>query len=271
MKVKKLQNIFYLCQQLQHQMITKNEIKKIQSLKQSKYRKEYSLFTVEGNKVVAELINSNLTINNILVTQDWLDKNSNYNFCGNNYDIVTNQQMEQISSLTTPPCILAVSVIPPLSVIPDDAKNEIILLLDGINDPGNLGTIIRTADWFGIRKIVISEDSANPWQPKTVQSAMGSLFRMTIIECNIVEFLKKNDTPVYGALMHGEDIFKKEITDNKGIIIIGSESHGIRQNIISYITCPIHIPRAEESVTESLNASVAAGIIIAEVARKQVK
>ena len=248
--------------------MTKNEIKIIQSLKQSKYRKEYSLFTVEGNKVVAELISSKLTIKNILVTQEWLDNNDRFDFSGHDYEIVTNQQMEQVSSLSTPPGIFAVSAIPTLQVTSNDSQSEILLLLDGINDPGNLGTIIRTADWFGIRKIVISEDTASPWQPKTVQSAMGSLFRMTISECNIEEFLKENTAPVFGALMQGENIFKKEIPDNKGVIIIGSESHGIRKNIIPFVTSPIHIPRAKGSITESLNASVAAGIIMAEVFRK---
>ena len=152
--------------------------------------------------------------------------------------------------------------------MPADANNELLLLLDGINDPGNLGTIIRTADWFGIKKIVLSQDTCDPWQHKVIQSSMGSIFRTNIIETDIIQFLKEINTPVFGALMQGKNVFHTNIKQNQGVIIIGSESHGIRENVMPFISCPINIPRAKGSATESLNASIAAGIIMAEVFRK---
>ncbi len=148
----------------------------------------------------------------------------------------------------------------------DPARHHIVLV--NPSDMGNLGTIIRTADWFGIKKIVISEDTCDPWQPKVIQSTMGSIFRTQISETNIVDFLKEVKTPVFGALMQGKNLYQTQIKDNQGVIIIGSESHGIRENVMPYVNCPITIPKAEGSETESLNASMAAGIIMAEVFRR---
>ena len=184
------------------------------------------------------------------------------------YEIVTSKQMEQISNFVTPPGIYATAMIPSFKIKPEITDHELILMLDGINDPGNLGTIIRTADWFGIRKIVVSKDTCDPWQPKVIQSTMGSIFRIQIVEAELVEFLKDVKTPVFGALMQGKNVYHTNMGNNQGVIIIGSESHGIRENVMPFVSCPINIPRAESSQTESLNASVAAGIIISEVFRK---
>ena len=159
-------------------------------------------------------------------------------------------------------------MMPKYKIEPKDTENQLILLLDGINDPGNLGTIIRTADWFGIKNIVISEDTCDPWQPKVIQSTMGSILRTQIVETDVVKFLKEVKTTVFGALMQGKNVYHTQIKCNQGVIIIGSESHGIRDNVMPFVSCPINIPKAEGSQTESLNASVAAGIIISEVFRK---
>lgn len=245
-----------------------SEIKKIASLKQTKYRKELRLFTVEGNKLVQELINSELNIDSITVTASWVEKNENLAEKLSHYDIITAKQMIQISNMVTPPGILATAAIPEHHINSEDSEYELLLMLDGINDPGNLGTIIRTADWFGINKIVTSEDTSEPWQPKVIQSSMGSIFRIKIMECDIVKFLNEVKTPVYGALMEGKDIYNTHIIGNKGVIIIGSESHGIRKNIMQNISCPVNIPRGNGRMTESLNASIAAGIIMSEIFRK---
>lgn len=271
--------------------MTKNDIKFIQSLKQTKFRKENKMFVVEGNKLVSELLASNFNVENILVTENWLEKFPEMAASLNSYEIVNAKQMEQMSSMVTPPGIIATAHTPSYKINPIDTENEIILALDGINDPGNLGTMIRTADWFGINKIVCSNDCADAWQAKTIQSTMGSIFRIQIIETDLREFLLKTQrykdtktqsltdtnsatlqlceftTPIYGALMEGENIFKKKIEKKNGVIIIGSESHGIRKDILPLVTSPIHIPRGNGSQTESLNASVAAAIIIAEICR----
>lgn len=257
-------------------MITKNDIKLIQSLKQTKFRKENKMFLVEGNKLVDELLASDFKTENILVTEAWLEKFPEMASRLPHYDIISQKQMEQISSMVTPPGILATAHTPYYNISPTDAENEFIIALDGINDPGNLGTIIRTADWFGINKIVCSQDCADAWQAKTIQSTMGSIFRIEIMESDLNEFLTETNntdvtsrvtTPIYGALMEGENIFTKKIEKKNGIIIIGSESHGIRQDILPLITSPIHIPRGKDSKTESLNASVAAAIIMATIAK----
>ena len=248
--------------------MTKNDIKEIQSLRLAKTRKESGLFTTEGNKLVEELSNSGLMIENIFATELWVMRNTDLADKLRRIELISSKQMEQISNLVTPPGIFAIAHIPSYHIVPADANNELLLLLDGINDPGNLGTIIRTADWFGIKKIVLSQDTCDPWQHKVIQSSMGSIFRTNIIETDIIQFLKEINTPVFGALMQGKNVFHTNIKQNQGVIIIGSESHGIRENVMPFISCPINIPRAKGSATESLNASIAAGIIMAEVFRK---
>ena len=246
--------------------MTKNYIKEIQALKQTKGRKERGVFAVEGNKLVEELIDSRFRVNNIFATEAWIEKNPVLAKKIADYEIISPKQMEQISNFVTPPGVFATAMMPKYKIEPKDTESQLIVMLDGINDPGNLGTIIRTADWFGIKKIVISEDTCDPWQPKAIQSTMGSIFRMQIVETDVVKFLKEVKTPVFGALMQGKNVYHTHI-HNKGVVIIGSESHGIRENVMPFVSCPINIPRAEGSLTESLNASVAAGIILSEVFR----
>ena len=248
--------------------MTKNDVKELQALRATKGRKERGVFAIEGNKLVEELLKSNFRVNNIFATEQWVEKNSVFAKKIADYELITSKQMEQISNFVTAPGIFATAMMPKYKIEPKDAENQLVLLLDGINDPGNLGTIIRTADWFGIKKIVISEDTCDPWQPKVIQSTMGSIFRTQIVETDAVNFLKEVKTPVFGALMQGKNVYQTNIKNNQGVVIIGSESHGIRENVMQFVSCPINIPKAEGSQTESLNASVAAGIIISEVFRK---
>lgn len=242
-------------------MITKNTLKLIQSLKQQKYRKEHGLFVVEGRKMVEELLTSTFEVVYLFATERYLGENR----LPREVEPVTEVQMAQMSGQDTPPGILAVVRIPE----PGDIKNEgLVLALDGIANPGNMGTLIRTAEWFGIRQIVCSEDCVELWNPKVIQATMGSVFRMSIAYTDLKVFLeatKREGKAVYGALLEGEDIFKKEDRWDDGVIVIGSESHGIRTGVLPLITHPITIPRAAGSVTESLNASVAAGIIMGHI------
>lgn len=245
-------------------MITRNIIKTIQSLKLTKYRKELQLFIVEGKKTVEELLHSPFEITAIYATERFQKE---YEIQDERLDMVSDVQMEQMSALDTPPGILAVVKIPKSRSIKVEGMT---LALDGIANPGNMGTIIRTAEWFGIRQIVCSEDCVEVWNPKVIQATMGSIFRMNVVSSDLAAFLKEaasRGKPVYGALLEGENIFKKNHWE-KGVIVIGSESHGIRSNLLPLITHPITIPRAEGSLTESLNASMATGIILADYASK---
>lgn len=243
-------------------MITKNTVKLIQSLQLQKYRKAHQLFVVEGRKMVEELLCSGMEVCYLMATERYHEEHP---FGHQLLEIVTEVQMEQMSGQDTPPGILAVAKIP----APVTIKNEgMVLALDGIANPGNMGTIIRTAEWFGLKQIVCSEDCVEIWNPKVIQATMGSIFRMSMAYTDLEQFLKDSGRPVYGALLEGENIFKKEGSWADGIIVIGSESHGIRSHILPLITHPITIPRAEGSVTESLNASMATGIILASWASK---
>ena len=242
-------------------MVTKNEIKQVASLRQQKYRKELGLFVVEGRKMTEELLRSRFEVKALYATEACHDLFPQA-------ETVTEVQMEQMSGQDTPPGILAVVKIPEARRLSSSPK--FILALDGIANPGNMGTLIRTAEWFGIRDIVCSPDCVEVWNPKVIQATMGSIFRINILEADLVTFLNQQHSQgrsVYGALLEGENLFEMKDRES-GIIVIGSESHGIRESVLPCITRPITIPRIGDSQTESLNASVAAGIIMAELTRQ---
>ena len=246
-------------------MITRNNIKLIQSLKQQKFRKEHQLFVVEGRKMVEELLQSDFETVYLFATERFLQENR---LPEDRVEIATEVQMEQMSGQDTPSGVLAVAHIPNTQQL---GQGTMILALDGIANPGNMGTIIRTAEWFGLTDIVCSEDCVELWNPKVVQATMGSLFRINVVPTDLADFLERQKAQgkaVYGALLEGENLFKKDKWE-EGVIVIGSESHGIRPMVMPYITDPITIPRASGSVTESLNASMAAGIIMASWAQKK--
>ena len=245
-------------------MITKNTIKQIASLRQQKFRKELGLFVVEGRKMAEELLQSDFEVESLFATERFL---ADYPTLFPNAEIVNEMQMSQMSGQDTPPGILAVVRIPKPK--PLDNSERFILALDGIANPGNMGTIIRTAEWFGIRDIVCSPDCVEIWNPKVIQATMGSVFRINIVETDLPTFLKTQNQQgkaIYGALLDGQNLFEMECPEN-GVIVIGSESHGIRGEVLPCITHAVTIPRRNDSATESLNASVAAAIIMAEMTR----
>lgn len=245
--------------------IGKQKLKIIQSLKQAKFRKKLGLFSCEGNKSVAELLASNVQVTDLLITEEWQNRYPEFDHKLIEPMLITHQQMQQISNLSTPPGIFAVAQIPQNQISPEDAKNHFILVLDGINDPGNLGTIIRTADWFGVGKIILSDNSVDIWNPKVVQATMGSVFRVSITESYLPDYLQelnKLKLPVYGALLNGEALTYSQDKIHAGALIIGSESHGISASVLPYITHPVLIPRHEQSKAESLNAAVATAILL---------
>ena len=213
---------------------------------------------VEGRKMVEELLQSPFEVCYLFATERFLNEHPIDHPL---LEPVTDAQMEQMSGQDTPPGILAVAKIPEQHKL---KVNGWVLALDGIANPGNMGTIIRTAEWFGIKQIVCSQDCVELWNPKVIQATMGSVFRMNVVYTDLAQYLdeeRKRGKAIYGALLEGENLFKKEKRD-EGIIVIGSESHGIRSGVMPLITHPITIPRAEGSVTESLNASIATGIIL---------
>ena len=244
-------------------MITKNTIKQIASLRQQKFRKELGLFVVEGRKMTEELLQSKFETIGLYATDIFLKDYPAFTTA----EPVSEVQMQQMSGLDTPPGILAVVRIPQQSEI--KTLSRYVLALDGIANPGNMGTLIRTAEWFGIRDVVCSQDCVELWNPKVVQATMGSLFRVKVWNTDLVTYLSKaksEDKPIYGALLEGENLFQiKEKPE--GIIVIGSESHGIRKDVLPCITHPVTIPRVGDSKTESLNAAVAGAIIMAEMTR----
>ncbi len=244
-------------------MLTKNTIKQIASLRQQKFRKELGLFVVEGRKMTEELLHSDFETVSLYATEAFLADYPSFSKA----EIVSETQMEQMSGQDTPPGILVVVKIPHQGEIKTDS--QLVLALDGIANPGNMGTLIRTAEWFGIHDVVCSNDCVELWNPKTVQATMGSLFRMKVWRTDLPAYLKQvksNGKAVYGALLEGENLFQMQAKP-EGILVIGSESHGIRADVLPCITHPVTIPRAGGSLTESLNAAVAGGIIIAEMTR----
>jgi len=246
-------------------MLTKNQIKLYASLQQKKYRNENKLFVAEGKKIVNEAIESNFKIHSIITTSEWCKNN----FEKTNIEIVETSQNEinKISSLATPTEVLAIIEIPEIEFIDLEIENNLTIILDNINDPGNLGTIIRLADWFGIQNIICSQNSVDQFNSKVVQASMGSIFRTKIHYTNLLELLKKfsqkKDFNIYGTFLEGENIYNQKL-NNQAFIIFGSESHGISENLKPFIFNKLNIPSYNSSKTESLNISIATAIVCSE-------
>ena len=235
-------------------MLSKNELKYIQSLCQKKQRQEEGVFIAEGTKLAQELLQSNYRIRKIYATADWIAPARVSTEC----TIVTDEELQKISSLQTPNQVLLIVEQKEQRGEPE-YKKGLTLLLDGIQDPGNLGTLIRIADWFGIKQVIAGTGTAELYNPKVIQSTMGSFIRVGVYYQPLQVFLERTDLPVYGALLNGTDVHQLDQV-NEGCLIIGNESKGIGSELLPYITHPVTIPRIGGA--ESLNAAVAAGIII---------
>jgi TrmH family RNA methyltransferase len=249
-------------------MLSKNSIKHINSLYYSKFRKKNKMFVAEGPKIVGELADSGFVIDSVFAVREWIEKNENNPIISKIHEISAGE-LKKISSLKTPNQVLAVVNIPDEKTDFGKLKNELFLVLDGISDPGNLGTIIRTADWFGIRNIVCSKNTVNVYNPKVIQATMGSFIRVKIIYNELSEFFTNLpfSTPVFGALLNGENIYRMKLPA-KGCIIIGNESKGISAELKRFITHSVTIPSSGGSTSaESLNASVATAVILSEFKR----
>lgn len=249
--------------------ISKSVISDIRFLHQTKFRKETGLFIAEGEKVVGELLQSGLKVRIVAALPDYIAEFGPFPDKALVYE-VNEKDLNRISLLQTPNRVLAVAEQPQNETAILPSGNETVLALDGIRDPGNLGTIIRTAEWFGVSQIWCSEDTVETFNPKVVQSAMGSLFRMKVVSCNLKAMLEvareKESLSVLGATLDGVPADQLN-SGNCRILVIGSESHGISADLLEVINSKVLIPRAKNSKTESLNAAVATGILLAEVTK----
>ena len=242
-------------------MVVKSKVKYIASLGQKKQRDEDGLFVAEGPKVVAELIQSAPeNIRDIYAVKDWVKENDGAGRVP--VTEVTEEELGKISQLKTPNQVLAVvRKFDTGEQIP--VKGKISLVLDTLQDPGNLGTIIRIADWFGIEQIICSPDCADVYNPKVVQSTMGSIARVKVFYTDLAEWLPvQKDIRIYAAALEGKDITNMNPL-KEGLIIIGNESKGIEEEILALANERITIPKKGKA--ESLNAGVAAGIILSHL------
>lgn len=236
-------------------MLSKNEIKRIKSLSQKKFRDEEGLFIVEGEKMVAEALASDFEVEAVYRTSE-----------------IGEEAMGRISALSSPSPALAVVRIPASGGVPAPAEDELLLALDSLRDPGNVGTIIRLADWFGIRTILASPDTVDIYNPKVVQATMGAIFRVRFIYCDLpgtLSAMRGRGIPVYGTFLEGDDIYKSSLTKG-GVIVMGSESNGIGPEVEALVDRKLYIPPfpPEGTGSESLNVAIATAITCSEFRRR---
>jgi len=250
-------------------MLSKNQIKYLHSLRLGKFRELNRVFIAEGAKLVDDLVNSHFNIRIIYGTPTWIESHQRM-IASQEFVIqeVEEEELKKISNLVTPNEVLALVGYPDPDIPSPETYGNIILLLDRIQDPGNLGTIIRTADWFGIRHIFCSMDTVDVFNPKVVQATMGSICRVSIHYVDLKTTLANlpGTWRKYGTVPDGENIYKAE-PEFPAAIVIGNESKGISEELFPLLTHRVGIPSRSKSA-ESLNASVAAGIICSEFNRK---
>ncbi len=246
-------------------MISKNQIKFIRQLEQKKFRHREGLFVAEGTKVVGDLLKAGYIPHSLYATSEWIASHSMAEATE-----VTDDELTRLSFQQHPQQVLALFPIPePADLSP--LTSHLSLLLDGVQDPGNLGTIIRIADWFGISNIICSEDTVDAYNPKVVQATMGSIARVNIIYTNLLELLDglPADFPVYGTLLDGENIYTQELTPH-GLIIMGNEGNGISDAVRQRVNRRLLIPDFHNGDTaDSLNVAIATAITCSEFRRRQ--
>lgn len=247
-------------------MLSQNQSKHIRSLHHKKFRESEQLFLVEGDKMVSELLTGQYAdITQLFAEESWLKQNrSLLARLKAPVTEVSFQELERISTMVTPNQVLAVVQMQRPLLNPNLPEQRMCFYLDGIQDPGNLGTILRIADWFGIPAVYCSADTADFYNPKVVQSSMGAIFRVPGWRLDVEELIQHNPgLPVLGAVMDGENALKTRLLPSQGILVIGNEGNGIRPTCERLLTHRISIPRHPNGGAESLNAAVAAGILSA--------
>jgi len=239
--------------------LSQQQRKLIRSLAQNKYRENHQLFVAEGSKVVDEFLRSPLKLHQL--------------FCvaGSAYEqvaeaqTISSSELQKISRLKTPNKVLALFEIPPAKAL---EQSGLILVLDEINDPGNLGTIIRLSDWFGVKQLVCSPRTVDCFNPKVVQASMGSLARVSVVYADLATYLHNTPLPIHAAVMDGSNIYQEDIPAS-AILVLGNEAHGISEEILAVSDRKVSIPRyGKLQQTESLNVATAAAVLLSEFRRR---
>ncbi|MEM8927531.1 MAG: RNA methyltransferase [Bacteroidota bacterium] len=240
-------------------MVGKKWLKLIKSLHQKKYRNQYQFFFVEGRKAVEELIGANLEVIGLFVYMEFKDV-----FQAFPVQVISPKDLKFISALKNPNGVLGVFKIPQPSQI---NNTDWIVALDDVRDPGNLGTIIRLCDWFGITDLVCSEATVDVYNPKVIQATMGSIARVNVVYTSLPDFLRNTELPTYGGYMNGSIVYHEKLPD-AGILVMGNEANGISPDLNDLTKNQITIPQYGPSSAESLNVAMATGILLSEIRRK---
>jgi RNA methyltransferase, TrmH family len=240
-------------------MLSKNQIKLITSLKQKKYRLQHQLFVAEGKKTIFELLHSNLQLQQLYTTTLEFDVSDDLR------TEISENELKKISFLKTPNAALALFKIPKQQTI---NFSKLIVALDDVRDPGNLGTIIRLCDWFGVKDLICSLDTVDCYNPKVIQATMGSITRVNVSYVSLNEILPEQNTNIFGAFMDGDNVYHKDLPSS-GILVLGNEANGICNEVEALITHRISIPRfGNLQTTESLNVATATAILLSEFKRR---
>ena len=238
-------------------MLSKSQIKLITQLKQKKYRQQHGLFVVEGVKTIRELLKSHLELHKLYTTEP-------FNIDAKDEVLISESDLKRISFLTTPNKALAVFKMPISKPID---HSGLIVALDAVRDPGNLGTIIRLCDWFGVKELLCSKETVDCFNPKVIQATMGSITRVNISYVDLVTVLKHSESPFLGAFMDGENVYEATLP-KRGILVMGNEANGVSKDVEALITKKIAIPRfGDLQATESLNVATATAILLSEFRR----
>jgi len=242
-------------------MISKASVRYVKSLQDKKQRQKYSQFIVEGEKSITELLKSRFRVDVIYALDEWLSQNSTL-LKGFSVESVSYHELKQMSAHQSPQKALAVVDFP--EPLPLSTSDAFILALDEIQDPGNLGTIIRIADWYGIQHIVCSKGCTDVYNPKCINSTMGSFLRVNVVYADIITTAEQLNMPLMVAVLNGQNVHSKNLP-KRGILVIGNEGHGINPNIIEAATERLTIPRFGGA--ESLNAAVSTAILLDNLVR----
>ena len=254
-------------------MISKNKIKYLKSLEMKKHRQAESVFVAEGPKIVGDLLNAGFEPTYLVVVEcsDFASRLQNFDLNGVQIDFVTADDLRKVSSLEAPQQVLAVLKQPIWQLDSNIASKELCLALDEVQNPGNLGTIIRLAAWFGIEHLFCSKGCADVYNSKTVQATMGGLAHVKVHYVDLVEMIGNlpNGTPVYGTFLDGENLYGRQL-EQRGLIVMGNEGRGVSKEVENLVTEKLFIPNypAERESTESLNVAIATAIVCAEFRRR---
>lgn len=240
-------------------MVSKNQIKVITSLQQKKYRQQHKMFIAEGAKVIGELLQADFELEQLYISEAIFTA-----VAPNQKTLVSESDLRKMSALNTPNNCLAVFLMPEAKPM---LEKGLIVALDDIRDPGNLGTIMRMCDWFGVQQLVCSKETVDIFNPKVIQATMGSISRVQIHYVDLAEYISKTKLPVYGTFMDGDNIYKEKFPA-EAIVILGNEANGISEAVEKSIKKRISIPRfGNLQQTESLNVASAAAIVLSEFRR----